>query len=169
MEQYVEENPRITLKQITEKLRRDHEIAVSKECSRGSNIHAIGCIGNLGLIHHEIRRGSFKKPELKEFIRQCLQNAQNFYESAVVPMLNPIELAWSDVKSGVKADLAIQMPHIRANENRANITQTEYRLQSLENIIQENINKLTVVKCTKYIAHIQRCVPDVLNMVDISF
>lgn len=281
MEQYIEENPRITLKQITEKLRNDHEITVSKECvrkhldglmftmknirkeperanseanktrrceyvrqlllyqadnipivymdetnfnlyisrtkgrskkgtrcthiaagSRGSNIHTIGCIGNMGLIHHEIRRGSFKKPELKEFIRQCLQNAQNLYESAVVmimdnapchstieevfqendfvhhhllrlspysPMLNPIEFAWSDLKSSVKADLAIQMPHIIANENRANITQTEYRLQSLENIIQENINKLTVVKCTKYIAHIQRFVPDVLNMVDISF
>ncbi|GLV32871.1 hypothetical protein CBL_01764 [Carabus blaptoides fortunei] len=103
--------------------------------SKGSNIHAIGCIGNMGLIHHEIRRGSFKKPELKEFIRQCLQNAQNLYESAVVmimdnapchstieevfleadfvhhyllrrypyrPMLNPIELAGSDLKSGVR-------------------------------------------------------------------
>ncbi|GLV46186.1 hypothetical protein CBL_02903 [Carabus blaptoides fortunei] len=154
------------------------------------------------LIQHEIRKGSSKKPELKEFIRQCLQNAQNLHESVVVmimdnapchstieevfpeadfghhhllrlslysPMLNPIELAWFDLKSGVKSDSAIQMPHIIANENMANITQTEYRLQSLENIIEENINKLTVVKCTKYIAHIQSFVPDVLNMVDISF
>ena len=33
--------------------------------SQGSNIHVIGCIGNMGLIHHEIRRGALKKPEAK--------------------------------------------------------------------------------------------------------
>ena len=32
--------------------------------SKGSNIHLIGCIGNIGLIHHKIKRGSFKKPGL---------------------------------------------------------------------------------------------------------
>ncbi|GLV42904.1 hypothetical protein CBL_08541 [Carabus blaptoides fortunei] len=64
------------------------------------------------------------------------------------PMLNPIELAWSDLKSAVKEDLAIQMPHIIANENRANITQTEYRLQSLENLYKKiliNLRSLNVL------------------------
>jgi transposase len=282
MEQYIEENPRITLKQLTEKFQQDHQLLVSKECvrkhldglmftlkdirreperansddnktkrceyvrklleyqadsipivymdetnfnlfisrtkgrskkgtrciniaagSRGSNIHVIGCIGNIGLIHCDIRRGAFKKPEAKAFIRRCLQNAQNLYQSAVVmvmdnapchtsieevfqeeefrahrllrlspysPMLNPIELAWSILKSGVKEGLAMQMPQILAGENRANITQTEYRLQRLESIIQENItNKLTVANCTKFVAHIQRFIPDVINMVDMTY
>lgn len=160
IEQYVEENSRITLKQLTEKLLQDHQIVVSKECvrkhldglmftlkdvrreperansvenktkraeytrhllnyqgdnmpvvymdetnfnlfisrtkgrskkgkrcthiaagSKGCNIHVIGCIGNLGLVHHEIRRGAFKKPDANAFIRRCLQNARNLYQS----------------------------------------------------------------------------------------
>lgn len=52
--------------------------------SRGSNIHLIGCLGNMGLIHHEIRKGAFKKPEANEFVRQCLHNARNIYQSEVV-------------------------------------------------------------------------------------
>lgn len=282
MEQYVEDNPRITLKQLTEKLQQDHQIVVSKECvrkhldglmftlkdlrrepekantdenkikrceyarqllnyqadnmpivymdetnfnlftsrtkgrskkgkrcthiaagSRGSNIHVIGCIGNMGLIHYELRRGAFKKPEANTFIRRCLQNARNLYQSPVVmvidnapchasveevlqedefidhcllrlapysPMLNPIELGWSSLKAGVRRELAIQMPRILAGENRANITQTEFRSQCLENIIQENIiDKLTVAKCARFVAHIQRFIPNALNMLDMTY
>lgn len=281
MEQCIEENPKITLKQLKEKFQHDHQISVSTECvrkhldglmytlkdirreperansednkirrreyaqqlleyqadnipviyidetnfnlfisrkkgrtkkgtrctyisagSRGSNVHVIGCIGNLGLIHHEIRRGAFKKPEANEFVRQCLRNAQNIYQSAVVmvidnapchasieevfqedefaghrllrlspysPMFNAIELAWSALKAGVKADLAIQMPRILVGEDRADMTQTQFRLQQLENIIRENIPKLTVANCARYVAHIQRFIPDALNMLDINF
>jgi len=56
--------------------------------SKGSNIHLIRCIGNIGLIHHEIRRGSFKKPEAMEFIRNCLRKAQNNYASHVVMVID---------------------------------------------------------------------------------
>jgi len=34
---------------------------------RGANVHIIGCIGNVSLIHHEVRRGSFKTPRLCHF------------------------------------------------------------------------------------------------------
>lgn len=37
------------------------------------------------------------------------------------PMLNPIELAWSDLNSGVKEDFTFQMP--QAGDNKANISQ----------------------------------------------
>ena len=167
MEQYIEENPKMTLKQLKEKFQQNHQIDASIECfrkhldglmftlkeirreperanteenkrkryeyvrqlleyqsenkpiiymdetnfnlfisrkqgrskkgsrcthisagSRGSNIHVIGSIGNLGLIHHEIRRGSFKKPEANEFIRRCLRNARNIYQSPVVMVID---------------------------------------------------------------------------------
>ena len=52
--------------------------------SKGSNIHVIGCIGNIGLIHYEIRRGSFRKPEAADFIRNCLRKPHVLYQSGVV-------------------------------------------------------------------------------------
>lgn len=170
--------------------------------SRGSNIHLIGCVGNMGLIHHEIRRGAFKKPEANEFVRQCLRNARNIYQSEVVlvvdnapchasieevfeedeftdhhllrlgpysPMFNAIESAWSALKAGVKADLAAQLPEILAGEDRV-VTQTDYRLQRLENIIRANVvSSITVERCARYVAHIQRFIPDALNMADMTF
>jgi len=39
------------------------------------------------------------------------------------------------------------------------ITQTKFRLQQLENIIQKNINEITVSNCTRNIAHVQRFIP----------
>lgn len=282
IESYIEENPRITLKQLRDKFQNNHQIVVSTEClrkhldgllytlkdirreperanvesnkikrcdyvhkllehqsnntpilymdetnfnlyisrtkgrskkgtrcthitagSRGSNIHVIGCIGNMGLIHHEIRRGAFKKPEAKEFMRRCLRNAQNIYRTSIVmvidnapchaaieevfleeeflnnhllrlapysPMLNPIEYVWSNLKSGVKSDLTIQLPRILADEGRSNLTQTEFRLLQLEHIIRENITtKITVPNCNRHVAHIQKWIPDAINMNDMTF
>jgi len=170
--------------------------------SRGANIHVIGCISNMGLIHYEVKRGSFKKPDAKEFVRNCLTNASNVYQTPVVliidnapchagveevfqeenfsnnyllrlspysPMLNAIEHAWSTLKAGVKRDLANQIHQILNNENRANITQSEYRLQRLENIIQNNINQINVPNCVRYIAHIQRHIPDAIELNDMMF
>ena len=42
----------------------------------------------VGLIHYEIRRGSFKKPEAADFIRNCLQKAHVLYQSGVVMITN---------------------------------------------------------------------------------
>ena len=169
---------------------------------RGANVHIIGCIGNVGLIHHEVRRGSFKTPQAKEFIRNCLRNAQTIYQSPVVmvidnapchtsiedvflesefinhrllrlgpysPMLNPIEYAWSALKASIKRDLSTEMPQILAGENRTNLTQTEFRLQRLESIIQRNLPNISVANCAKYVAYIQKFIPDVLNLIDMVF
>lgn len=169
---------------------------------RGANVHMIGCIGNVGLIHHEVRRGAFKTPQANEFIRNCLRNALTKYQSPVVmvidnapchtsiedvfletefinhrllrlgpysPMLNPIELAWSALKASIKGDLATEMPQILAGENRTNLTQTEFRLQRIENIIQRNVPNLSVANCVKYVAYIQKFIPDVLRLVDMIF
>nr|XP_022912684.1 uncharacterized protein LOC111423649 [Onthophagus taurus] len=237
MERSVEENPKITLKGLSEKIREDFALNVSNECvrqhlnglmftlktarrepenansiqtienlldlqaqnipiiymdetnfnlfisrtqgcskkgtrcttvsagCRGSNIHLIACIGNMGLIHSEVRRGSFKKPEANEFVRQCLRRAQGLYQTGVAlvidnapchstieevfaenefehhtvlrlspysPMFNPIEQAWSALKAGVKADMAVQLNNILAGADRDHLTQTEYRMQKLD-------------------------------------
>lgn len=174
---------------------------VSAGC-RGSNIHLIGCIGNMGLIHSELRRGSFKKPEANEFVRQCLRRAQGLYQTGVAlvidnapchstieevfaenefehhtllrlspysPMFNPIEQAWSALKAGVKADMAVQLNNILAGADRDHLTQTEYRMQKLENTVHNNMDKITVANCAMFIAHIQRFIPSALNMQDINF
>lgn len=42
----------------------------------------------MGLIHHEIRRGTFRKPEAMEFICNFLKNAQNMYQLAAVVVID---------------------------------------------------------------------------------
>ena len=62
-------------------------------------------------------------------------------------MLNAIEEAWSVLKSGVNSDLGLDMNFILTNEDRGNLTQTEYRLRRLEAIIGKNISSITAIKC----------------------
>lgn len=71
MEQYVEENPRITLKRITEKLQNDREIAVSKECVRK---HLDGRMFTLKDIRREPERDNSEEYKTRrcEYVRQHL-------------------------------------------------------------------------------------------------
>uniref|UniRef100_A0A0K0EC41 DDE_3 domain-containing protein n=1 Tax=Strongyloides stercoralis TaxID=6248 RepID=A0A0K0EC41_STRER len=259
IENYIEANPRITLKEIKENLEHSHQLSepenanseqnkIKRRCfaqqlmiyqadnmpiiyldetnfnlfisrskgrskkgtrcthvsagCKGANVHLIGCIGNMGLIHHEIRKGAFKKPEAMDFVRQCLRSARNMYQSNVVliidnapchasieevflekefeghrllrlapysPMLNAIEYVWSSLKADVKKELAEQMPSILLGEDNSNMTQTQYRMQRLEQVLVDKIKNITVDKCVKYIANIQRFLPDALNMMDVRF
>ncbi|XP_045483325.1 uncharacterized protein LOC123688727 [Harmonia axyridis] len=167
--------------------------------SRGANVHVIGCIGNMGLIHHEIRRGAFRREEAKEFVRNCLRAAYNIHQTRVVlvvdnapchagleevfqepefqdhlllrlspysPMLNPIEFAWSSFKAAVKRAMSLRLQQILAGEERTNLPQNQYRLSELEIILRDNINIININNCARYVAHIQRYFPDVLNLVD---
>jgi len=47
----------------------------------------LGCVGNIGLIKYEIRRGSFKKHGAIDFICNTLQKAQSLYWSPVVMVI----------------------------------------------------------------------------------
>jgi len=84
-------------------------------------------------------------------------------------MLNAIEYTWSKLKAGVKKDVNNEISKILNCEGRLDITQTELRLQQLENIIQKNINEITVSNCTRNITYVQRFIPGVLNMEDVIF
>ncbi|PSN35720.1 hypothetical protein C0J52_26811 [Blattella germanica] len=64
-------------------------------------------------------------------------------------MLNPIESAWSCLKTAVKRNLSMQLPQILAGKDRANIPQYEYQLSHLENLINQN-------NCARYVGHVQR-------------
>ena len=56
--------------------------------SRGANVHLIGCISSIGLIHHEVRRGSLKKEDATECFRECLRRVNEIYNSIVVLVLD---------------------------------------------------------------------------------
>lgn len=85
------------------------------------------------------------------------------------PMFNPIEEAWSCLKAEVKADLARQLPAILGGNGQGVLTKTEFRLQQLEGIIMNNLPSITVEKCARFVAHVQRAIPDALNMEDVNF
>ena len=55
---------------------------------KGANIHVVGCIGSLGLIHYEVRRGSFKKDSAQEWVKSCLRIAREKYGRPVVLVLD---------------------------------------------------------------------------------
>lgn len=67
---------------------------------------------------------------------------------------SPIELAWPSFKATVKQRLSVQLPHILTNEDRGNLTQTEYRLRQLENILAETLHTINVNNCARYVAHV---------------
>ena len=166
--------------------------------SKGSNVHVVGCMVNMRLFHYEVRKGSFKKPQTQEFVRNCLRISQTTYQTPVVmiidnapchmeieevfaeeellrlgpysPMLDAIEYAWPSLKASVKSDIAIQMVSILSGDGRGSSTQTEFRLQQLEEIIHDNISiTFTVSNYTRFIAHVQRFIPDALDLVNVIF
>ena len=52
--------------------------------SKGANVHVIGAISNLGMIHQEIRRGSFKKEDAASWVKTCLRVAMVKHGSNVL-------------------------------------------------------------------------------------
>ena len=56
--------------------------------SRGSNVHIIGAISNMGFIHHQLKRGSFKKVNAIEWIKDCLRLSMSKHGGPVVLVLD---------------------------------------------------------------------------------
>lgn len=85
------------------------------------------------------------------------------------PMFNPIEGAWSVLKAGVKSDVATALPDVLAGQGQGNLTQTEFQATRLEEIIANNIPKVTISKCAALVAQVQRHIPGALNLEDVEF
>ena len=56
--------------------------------SKGANIHVIGGISSLGVIHYEIRRGSFKKEQARAWVKECLRQARRKHCGPVVLVID---------------------------------------------------------------------------------
>ena len=67
--------------------------------SKGSNLHVIGVIRILDLVHTEIRRSSFKKDQAKIRVSDCLRKTRSLHDEFVVPLSHSgIEQGSSDPK-----------------------------------------------------------------------
>ena len=84
-------------------------------------------------------------------------------------MFNPIENVWAYVKSEVKRDLATKLTQVLTMAPNANVSMTEHRLQALEGLIQDAVQSVTPMLCTKCIASIQSKVASALNLEDMQF
>ncbi len=56
--------------------------------SRGANVHVIGCISSMGMIYNQIRRGSFRKDNVLEWVKECLRRANEIYGGVVVLVID---------------------------------------------------------------------------------
>ena len=56
--------------------------------SKGANVHIIGCISTIGLIHYEIQRGSFKKENAKAWMETCLRQSMIRHGEPVVMVVD---------------------------------------------------------------------------------
>ena len=82
--------------------------------------------------------------------------------------LNPIEECWSVLKSHVKQEMAATMPQMLNATLPAGMTQVEFRLQFLEDIIDRKISTITPSKCCNCINHVKKHYSNCIQMVDLK-
>ena len=81
--------------------------------------------------------------------------------------INPIEECWSIMKAQMKRILATRMANL-LNSTPEGMTQTEYRLTFLENVIYESIHTKTPRICLATFNHIQKHFRTILDMGDLK-
>lgn len=180
---------------------RGERCSVKAAATRGANIHLIGCIGPLGPLNFQVKRGSFKKDEARQYIQETLRQAEITYGRQVVlvidnapahsnveneipteilgehvilrlgpysPMLNPIEGIWSVIKAYVKRAMAdSNNSYLTADRNGLSIT--EFRLRTLETLVNEAIVSVTPELCVRMISSVQHLFSDAILENDMSF
>ena len=82
--------------------------------------------------------------------------------------LNPIEECWSVMKSEIKKLLRSTMTDLLNATPPAGISQTEYRLRHLEDLIDSSICKITPTLCMKTCNHVQRHFQSCLALMDLN-
>ena len=85
------------------------------------------------------------------------------------PMLNPIENAWSEVKSIAKRELSGQLQEILAFTSDTGESATEFRLMRLERIIEYSMNLISISNINSYLAGVQRNYSAAINLQDMIF
>ena len=198
---YIDEtNFNLFLRRSEGRSRRGTRCSVKAPTSKGKNIHVIGAVSQTGLVYWERRRGSYRKPDCQEWLRNVLRRVEEPLANVVVvcdnaPVhselelvsleeefegvtvlrlapysapLNPIEECWSVLKSHAKERLAATMMDMLNATPPAGMTQVEFRLQFLENIIDNQIGKITPIVCSRSINHVQKHYSPCIQMVDLK-
>ena len=81
--------------------------------------------------------------------------------------INPIEECWSVLKASMKRELSGKMTEMLSN-NHEGVTQTEYRLSFLEQIIDNNIATITPMLCLSTCNHVQKHFSKIMNLQDLK-
>jgi transposase len=84
------------------------------------------------------------------------------------PMFNPIEMAWSVMKTYLKQKEAAYLQDVIGVDNYNGLTQTEYRLRFIERLIDESRDLITPIKCLQFVNHTQTFFSAALALKDIS-
>ena len=82
------------------------------------------------------------------------------------PMLNPTENLWSAMKSKVKTSLAANQASILQDHTASQMTQGEYRMQRLEQIVDMSMAEMTTDLCIRSCNHVQKFFARALRMED---
>ena len=85
------------------------------------------------------------------------------------PMLNPIEGAWNAIKFKIKTLNSNRLPQLLLQQDYGGLTQTEYRLRFVEQLIDESKEVVTPMMCLNLINHTHTFYADALAEQDIRF
>ena len=83
------------------------------------------------------------------------------------PQLNPIEAVWSFTKDKFNTIHAERKNDMMAGVGQNDLTQTEFRLRYVENIIDDAMTTITRNKCLACFNHVQGLYPGVIEMRDL--
>lgn len=90
------------------------------------------------------------------FQEPAFEGAQILRLAPYSPMLNPIENVWSVVKTTVKRQLREQHHTLVAGNPNSQLTQGEWRMQLLEQIVQSAVNGFPNEYCAGFVREVQR-------------
>ena len=79
------------------------------------------------------------------------------------PMLNPIENIWSIVKANVKKDLRTCHTNLVGGDPTGMLSNQEWRMRQLENIITKATFFITKDHCCKFVHHIEKSCMEALS------
>ena len=90
-----------------------------------------------------------------ESVFENFEGAQLLRLAPYSPMLNAIEGVWSVVKSDLKQKEAERLQELLAGDPANLLSKTEWRLQFVESLIDESIQKITPRMCMQFVNHTQ--------------
>ncbi|PVZ96858.1 hypothetical protein BB558_007214 [Smittium angustum] len=89
--------------------------------------------------------------------------------SPYLPMLNPIENAWSDTKSFIKRKMAFEHNQFMLGDPNGVLSQSKFGLIYVETLIEQSQQVITVEKSNRFIENAKTFYERVINNEDMPF